>query len=284
MHGLIFVTWEKYLAERFGNSFLSLYRKTVGETASTVPLASRVYEDTILLAGVDIASQLAHFPVETLLREYGRYFLINGLTSHLCTYLLTQVHSGRDLLLMMRKAHAQMRRTPDGLAPPVFEFEAVASYTNGLTVIYDSNRQLCPVLFGAIEGAAQRYGEHVQIIERSCMKKGAADCRFEIYFHADPSQVQSTLETPEQLARRNAQQQLDDIVLAALPDKDGITLQDLQRTLHHWQGITAQQVRPSVLLEALRHIQHAGLATSTANQPGDDLSNRRYWRVPVQIQ
>ncbi len=284
MHGLIFVTWEKYLAERFGNSFLSIYREAVGETASTVPLASRVYEDAILLAGVGAASKLAHFSAETLLREYGRYFLINGLTSHLCAYLLTQVHSGRDLLLMMRKAHAQMRHAPDGLAPPVFEFEAVPSYTNGLTVIYDSNRQLCPVLFGAIEGAAQRYSERVQIIERSCMKQGATDCRFEIYFYADPSQAQSALETPEQIARHHAQQQLADIVLTALPDRDGVTLQDLQRIMQHWQGITAQQMRPSVLLEALRHLQHAGLATSTANQVGDDLSNRRYWRVPVRIQ
>lgn len=284
MHGLIFVTWEKYLAERFGNSFLSAYREAAGETVSTVPLASRVYEDAILLAGVGVASKLVHFSVETLLREYGRYFIINGLTSHLCAYLLTQVHSGRDLLLMMRKAHAQMRHAPDGLTPPVFEFEVVPSYTNGLTVIYDSNRQLCPVLFGAIEGAAQRYGERVQIIERSCMKRGATDCRFEIYFHADPSQTRPALETSEQITRRNAQQQLANIVLTVLPDEDGFTLQDLQRTMHHWQRVTAQQVRPSILLEALRHLQHAGLVTSTANHPGDDLSNRRYWRVPVRIQ
>ena len=284
MHGLIFVTWEKYLADRFGTPFLSVYRDAIGETAPTSPLASRVYEDAVLLAGVGAASKLAHFSAETLVREYGRYFLTNGLTSHLCAYLLTQVHSGRDLLLMMRKAHAQMRRAPDGLTPPVFEFEAIPSYTNGLTIIYDSNRQLCPVLFGAIEGAAQRYCEQAQIIERSCMKQGATDCRFEIYFHADPSQAQPTVETPEQLERRNARQQLADIVLTVLPDEDGVTLQDLQYFMHRRQDITAQQVRPSVLLEALRHIQHAGLVTSSANQAGDDLSNRRYWRVPERIQ
>jgi heme-NO-binding protein len=106
MHGLIFVTWEKYLVDRFGGSFLSAYHDAIGEIPSTVPLASRVYDDANLLAGVGAASKLAHFPVETLLREYGRYFLINGLTSHLCAYLLTQVHSGRELLLMMRLARS----------------------------------------------------------------------------------------------------------------------------------------------------------------------------------
>src|SRR5947207_9991933 len=49
-------------------------------------------------------------PVDTLLWEYGRYFMLNGLTSHLCACLLTQVTNGRDLLLMMHTAHVQMRR------------------------------------------------------------------------------------------------------------------------------------------------------------------------------
>ena len=184
MHGLIFVTWEKYLTERFGSSFLHAYREAIGETPATAPLVSRVYDDAVLLAGVGAASQLAHFPVDTLLREYGHYFMINGLTSHLCSYLLTQVHSGYDLLLLMRKAHAQMRRT-DGLTPPVFGYEALSTYANGLVLIYNNHRQLCPVLYGAIEGAAERYGEKVQIIERACMKRGAAECRFEIYFSAN---------------------------------------------------------------------------------------------------
>src|SRR2546421_11028660 len=211
MQGLIFVTWEKYLSERFGSQFLNAYRDSIGETASSAPLISRVYDDATLLAGVGAASKLSHFPVDTLLREYGHYFLINGLTSHLCAYLLTQVHSGRELLLMMRKAHAQMRRTPDGITPPVFGFEALSTYANGLTLIYDSHRQLCPVLFGAIEGAAERYGENVEIIERTCMKRGAPDYRFEIYFYTPSSSSSPHIETPEQIAHRKARQQLADM-------------------------------------------------------------------------
>src|SRR6266566_2021563 len=278
MHGLIFVTWEKYLAERFGSSFLNAYREAIGETPATAPLASRIYDDAVLLAGVGAASRLAHFPVDTLLREYGRYFIINELTSHLCSYLLTQAHSGYDLLLLMRKAHAQMRHT-DGLTPPVFSYEALSTYANGLVLAYDNHRQLCPVLFGAIEGAAERYKEKVQIIERTCMRQGAAECRFEVYFVAQSSKS-SRIETAEQIARRNARQQLADLVLSVLPDEDGVTLLDLQMGLQH-RRVGPNQLRPSVLLEALRHLQHAGLVASTANQPDDDLYRRRYWRVPT---
>ena len=66
----------------------------------------------------------------------------------------------------------------------------------------------------------------MQIIERTCMRQGALDCRFEIDFFSDSKK--SSVETPEQLSRRKAQQQLDDLVLAALPDQDGISLTTTQ--------------------------------------------------------
>jgi hypothetical protein len=279
MHGLIFVTWEKYLAERFGSKLLNNYRSTIGETAATSPLASRVYDDATLLAGVGAAAQLMQMPADTLLWEYGRYFMLNGLTSHLCAYLLAQVHSGRDLLLTMRDAHAQMRRTPDGLSPPLFSYEAISSDPHELALIYDSPRKLCSLLWGAIEGAADRYGEKVQVVERSCMKQGAPICRFELRFSASSSAPLEPLETPEQIARRQNQQKLANLVLSNLPDNNGLTLSELQGVLQRRQ-INSHFLRPSILLESLRHLQHAGLVSSTANQPGDDLARRRYWRAP----
>jgi len=279
MHGLIFVTWEKYLAEHFGSSLLNTYRASIGETPARSPLVNRVYDDATLLAGVGVASQLTRQPAETMLREYGRYFIINGLTSHLCAYLLGQVHSGRDLLLTMRDAHAQMNRS-DGISPPLFAYEAISSHPHELALIYDSPRQLCSLLWGAIEGAAERYGERVQIVERTCMKRGAAVCRFELRFSAPTSGSQDHLETPAQLARRQEQQDLAKRVLLALPGADGITLRELQEIMQRRQ-VSQQQLRPSVLLAALHHLRHAGLVSSTANQPGDDLTYRRYWRAPT---
>jgi len=280
MHGLIFVTWEKYLSERFGSSLLYEYRAAIGETPATAPLASRIYSDETLLAGVGAATKLTGVPVDTLLREYGHYFVINALTSHLCAYLLTQVQSGRDLLLVMRDAHAQMRRIPDAITPPLFAYEAISTNPNELALIYDSPRQLCPVLLGAIEGAAERYGERVSLIERTCMKRGGPVCRFEMRFFPPSSELVRQQETPEQLAHRRAQHQLADLVWSVLPDQDGVTLTELQGMLPLWR-VNPNQLRPSFLLEAVRHLQHAGLVASTANQRGDDLTRRRYWRVPT---
>lgn len=281
MHGLIFVTWEKYLGERYGEVLLKQYREEIGETAATAPLASRTYSDDVLLAGVKVACTLTGVTMDTILWEYGRYFIFNGLTSHLCAYLLSRVNNGRDLLLMMRKAHAQMRRLPDGLTPPLFEYEAISSSSLELSLIYDSPRHLCTLLWGAIEGAGQRYGQRVQVVEVSCMRQGAPVCRFDIRFTQPTSKPLELLETPEQIAKRANQQQLANLLLSVLPTEYGLTLTELRGHLQVWE-VQPEQVRPTYLLEGLRHLQYAGLVSSTANQPGDNLANRRYWRTPTE--
>ncbi len=277
MHGLIFVTWEKYLSERFKGSVLREYRDNLGKTLPTAILASRVYDDNVLLAGVAEASHVSKVPVEMLLQEFGRYFITNGLTRHLCAYILTQVHSGRELLLAMHDAHQQMSRLPDGLAPPLFQYTTRIQHPDELTLIYDSPRKICPVLVGAIEGAAERYGEQVHIVERTCMKRGDPICRFEIRFSASPTEL---LETPEQLERQQAKQHFAQFILSLLPDSGGVTLTELQKTLA-LRGMKQERIRPALLLEALRHLHYAGLVATTANHAGDDLMHRRYWRAPT---
>jgi predicted hydrocarbon binding protein len=277
MHGLIFVTWEKYLAERFGNSLLNEYQYSIGETTATAPLASRVYSDETLLAGVAMASKLTHRSADALLREYGYYFIINGLTSHLCAYLLTKVDNARDLLLMMRMAHNQMHQAQTEIQPPLFQYAALSQDRSQLELIYDSPRQLCSVLYGAIEGAAKRYGERVQITERSCMKRGAPTCRFEVRF-SQQTHTSHSEQTPEQNQKRQAQQNLEELLLHILPVQHGQTLGEIQVSLRQ-RTADPLYTRPHFLLETLQRLTHAGLIASTANQHGDNLTQRRYWRA-----
>jgi hypothetical protein len=214
------------------------------------------------------------------LYEYGYYFLVNEMTSHRCAYLLNSVQSGRDLLLKMRDAHAQMRRTSDGLTPPIFRYEYVTSASNAFILIYDNHRQLCPLLWGAIKGAGDFYNEKAQIVEQTCMRLGAPTCRFKVAF-SPRSEKKSPIDA--QLAEYYAaRRQFADLVLSIVPASPGITLAELQGMMRKYcRDVSLRQLRPSSLLEALRHLQHAGLVASTVNQPGDTLMTRRYWRVPT---
>lgn len=277
MHGLIFVTWEKYLSGRLSGTVLRNYKSALEGKITGPLLASRVYGDDLLLAAVAAASQASAIPAETLLREYGRYFITNGLTRHLCAYILTRVHSARELLLSMHDSHQQMGRLPESLTPPLFQYRTQTNKPNELTLIYDSPRKLCPVLMGAIEGAAERYGEQVQIVEQMCMNRGDQVCRFEVRFSAAANGYQ---ETPEQIEHEQTKQHFAQFILSMLPDEGGLTLAEVQKRVV-LRKVKKEWTRPALLLEALRHLHHAGLVATTANHAGDDFVNRRYWRAPT---
>ena len=215
-----------------------------------------------------------------LLRQFGRYFIDNSLTRHLCAYLLSQTTCARDLVILMRQAHIQMATGPDGLTPPVFTYEFLSEDRNQLLLTYESTRYFCGWLWGAVEGAADRFGESVFIRERTCMNRGDQRCVFEIHF--SPTSATETVKSPEDEARTKVQQQFATLVLAVLPDREegALTLFELQAKLMSFSA-ESQRLRPSTLLDTLQRLQHAGLLASTANQAGDDLGNRRYWGLPV---
>lgn len=276
MHGLVFVTWEKYLQDRFEGSVLSLYRERLGLNATNSPLAVRTYADELLLKGVATAHEITGVAVDALLQEYGHYFIVNGLTRHRCAYLLSQTHNGRDLLLAMRDAHEQMAQLPDGLTPPLFEYRLHPHDPETMAVLYDSERHLCPLLRGAIQGAANYYGEQVEIAETTCMRRGDRVCTFFVKF-SNASPVPE--ETPEMQTRREEQQRYADQIFALLPTEHGLTLAEIQEHLIQ-RGVSARLSRPALILQALTQLHHAGLVASSANEPGDDFSHRRYWRIP----
>lgn len=292
MHGLVFVTWEKYLAERFGANLLNTYRHAIGEGVGDAPLTSRVYSDELLLAGVGAASRLTRVSADTLLHEYGRFFMLNGLTSRLCAYLLNDIHTARDLLLAMSKAHEQMAHAEEGVTPPLFGYAAMPNEPNGLYLTYDSPRKLCPLLIGAIEGSAERYGEQAQVFEQTCMRHGAPACTFAIRFMhpSGPSRASGSLGSgisqpaldpvARQSERWEAQRRLADAVYTILPDADGMTLSEAQQRLQVTFHDLEEAARPFIVLEAINHLLHAGWVASSANEPGDALGTRRYWRAP----
>ncbi|MGH2508031.1 MAG: heme NO-binding domain-containing protein [Ktedonobacteraceae bacterium] len=277
MHGLIFVTWEKYLLERFQWDMVEEYRRQLEINAANTPLAIRTYPDELLLAGVGAAHKITSVPVDTLLREYGHYFIANSLTRHRCAYLLNQAHNGRDLLLAMRNGHEQMAQLPEGLTPPLFEYRVHPHNAQTLALIYDSPRQLCPLLQGAIEGSADYYGEQVSIAEQTCMRRGDPACTFLITFSRVQPQVEHTLEAQAHLKE---QQLFADQVFQILPTQQGLTLGEIQEILRQ-HSASKQELRPALILQALTQLHHAGLVASSANEAGDEFTHRRYWSVPM---
>jgi hypothetical protein len=291
MKGIIFVVWEKYLTERFGSKFIDTYRKSINESQNELPVVGRIYPDALLVKGVQAASHISFFSEDRLMVEYGRYFMINGLVEYLCGYLLAQAWNGYDLLLMMRDAHAQMRRTPDGLEPPLFNYEVLSEDHKHMILTYDSKRKLCSLLEGCIQGGAERFGEKVHIHEKSCMKKGDPVCRFEVRFEGESWAKKATPQMIEKERQRLSKQGLSNLILQCLSydARATMSLTDIHHAVTQNQGsyfpeiYVHQQVinstHVSQVYTALTKLQQVGLVASTANHPGDTFANRRYWRA-----
>jgi Haem-NO-binding len=293
MKGIIFVVWEKYLGDRFGTKFLKNYRSTLGESENDLPITGRTYPDALLLKGLKTASSMSTLSDDRLMFEYGRYFMLNGLVEYLCGYLLAQAWCGYDLLLLMRDAHAQMRRTPDGITPPLFEYEVLSDDHSHMILTYDSSRHLCSLLDGCIHGAAERFGERVQTREFACLKRGDSVCRFDVKFEGESWAKRATPEMIAQEKQRLSKQGMSHLVLQALPYSVGesLSLRDIKLMVDQNQGpyfpeIYKEQrhlktVHISQIYSAVAKLQQVGLVASTVNLPGDTFENRRYWRAPT---
>lgn len=277
MQGLIFVTWDHFLSEQFSNSAaIDASREAMKGTEAEHALTSRIYDDEIIVNAVGAVSQATGIPAPALLRMYGRYFINNNLTNHLCTYLLSQAHSARDLLLIMGDAHKQMRNTSAKNSAPLFAYASLSGDSDDLLIRYDSHRKLCPVLVGAVQGASDLYYEKIEIHERSCMQHGDAACLMEIRF----DRKTETLIDLSQKNRESEQRWMADIVLYSLSFRERYTLSDVMSILRVNPAMPGKYVRPSFIINAINRLHHAGLVASTADS-GDALPARRYWRVDV---
>jgi len=293
LKGIIFVVWEKYLDERFGSKFLQNYREAIGEGPEALPMTGRIYPDELLVKGLSTASRMTHFSGDRLLVEYGRYFMINGLVEYLCGYLLAQSWNAYDLLLQMRDAHAQMRRTPDGLTPPLFNYEVLSDDHNHMILTYESDRQLCSLLEGCIYGAAERFGEKAYVRQLSCLKKGDAVCRVEVRFEGESWAKKASPAMIAQEKQRLSKQGVSNLILQVLPsdDEGAVTLAGIQQAVDQHRGPYFPEIYkerrqlPSLhisqIYTAIIKLQQVGLVASTTNRPGDTFENRRYWRAPT---
>jgi hypothetical protein len=255
-------------------------------------MTGRTYPDEMMVKGLQVASRMTFFTEDRLMVEYGHYFMLNGLVEYLCGYLLAQAWCGYDLLLLMRDAHAQMRRTPDGLTPPLFEYEVLSDDHNHMILTYDSRRKLCSLLEGCIYGAAERFGETVTVRETACMKRGDSVCRFDVHFKGESWAKRASPEMIERERQRLSKQGMTNLVLQMLPPdpRSSLTLGQIKRYVDQNQGpyfpeIYKEQrhlraVHVSQVYTALAKLLQIGLVASTVNQ-GDTFETRRYWRAPT---
>lgn len=145
---------------------------------------SEDYPDEMTLNLVKAAAEVSELPVETVLVEFGKFWVPHTGKESYPTYYMLMGSTPREFLLNMDKVHLQVTRNIANAHPPRFTYDELPD--GRLLMHYKSDRNLCPVLRGLILGVGIYFQQELQVKETACMKKGDPQCTMEITFPKTP--------------------------------------------------------------------------------------------------
>ena len=172
MQGIILDELEKYVGRELGQAGLSRMHGLTGRSEGGYQF-DRSYPDEevhLIVRGVVeatgkapevILEQFAEAMVPGLLTVYGVF--VNPRWSYLDFLVNTEsiIHRG-------------VRLASPSAKPPEIQVQRVGP--EAVTILYRSQRRLCPVARGIVRGAAAHYGVTVTVTEQFCMHRGDPEC------------------------------------------------------------------------------------------------------------
>jgi Haem-NO-binding len=172
MHGIVF------------QSLVGFLREELGVVRATAIIGGRehapdeTFPDSELSYLVDRAAGATGVEVDELYRAFGRYTGLIPFKEMFPDYYASHSGARSFLLGVEEEIHRVVRSTVAGAYPP--HLRVVPLGALGVVITYTSERQLCPLLAGLVEGTAEHYGEQVTIEESQCMRRGDAACVFHV--------------------------------------------------------------------------------------------------------
>ena len=181
MKGIIFNLVEDAVAEQHGAATWDALLDRAGVAGGYTSLGN--YPDTELHALVRAGSELLGVPPEELLRILGHSATL-GLAERYPHFFTPHEHTREFLLTLNDVIHPEVRKLHAEARPPDFWFETPDA---GLVVHYRSERRLCSLAEGMMQGAATYFGETISCRHDACMHHGAAHCTMTCTFDRTPA-------------------------------------------------------------------------------------------------
>ena len=163
MHGLIFT------------SFLEFARRELdGVELDGDYRLDRAYPDDEFTALVETAARGSGRHRDDVLRDFGRFAGTTEFARLYPAYYAGAAGTRAFLLAVEERIHALVRATIPDADPPRLHVTPVGD--DSVVVGYMSDRGLCPMLEGLIEGVAEHYGERFDLTHAQCMRRGDLEC------------------------------------------------------------------------------------------------------------
>lgn len=173
MHGIILTGLKTFVTESYDrDTWHSICDRADLARRMFVPVTT--YPDELVYDIVGSAAAVSGEDAADLQRAFGR-FIVPKLVS---TY---DVHiddgwSGLDLIENVEEHIHKALRAKQGaeFEPPAIDARRIDE--DSVVVRYGSDRELCGVAKGIIDGVGEHYGEPFAVSERDCMQNGARKC------------------------------------------------------------------------------------------------------------
>jgi hypothetical protein len=179
MKGIVFNLLEEVVTEAYGADAWDSLLDAAGLDGAYTSLGSYADEEVVRL--VTVASETLKQPPDEILRWFGRR-AIPLLAQRYPGFFAPHKDTRSFLLTLNHIIHAEVRKLYPGAATPVFDFDRSDAAT--WRIGYNSERKMCALAHGFMLGAADHFGETLDIShqEAECMHHGAAKCGFTVRF------------------------------------------------------------------------------------------------------
>jgi hypothetical protein len=177
MKGLVFNLLADLVRRNHGEDTWDALLDAAGATGAYTSLGS--YPDEEMMRLVSAASAALKVPPDEVLRWFGRAVLPE-LAKAFPQFFSPHRDTRSFLLTLNEVIHPEVRKLYPGADVPHFDYDN--SSLQVLRMGYVSSRQLCAFGMGLIEGAADHYGEELQLTQPECAKRGDPKCVFHISF------------------------------------------------------------------------------------------------------
>ena len=175
MHGIVLTGLKDFVIETYGEAAWDEIHEAAGVRKRLyVPL--KTYPDEVVLELVDAAAELTGREVSTLLRAFGRHLVPQLLSTY--GVHVDRDWTGLDLIANVETyIHEALRaKSHSTFAPPALRTRRLDD--RRVAVAYESDRGLCSLARGLLEGVADYYDEPLLVEQRRCVHAGAPRCVF----------------------------------------------------------------------------------------------------------
>jgi hypothetical protein len=136
--------------------------------------SNRAYPDRELVSYVERVAERTDATVDETLHDFGRFLGAEAFPRLAPAFYERHDSLTEALLAVEDEIHERVRQVVPQALPPRLHVSALGEH--GAVIAYTSERRLCRLLEGLVEGTALRFGTAVRLEQPQCMLRGEPAC------------------------------------------------------------------------------------------------------------